>query len=77
MPLSALFLLMMGAGGFLVYASVKGEHPWSMFSTKLGVAATAGNTGGGPTATPGPSGTGAVVVNQGTASTPGYPVKAQ
>lgn len=33
-----------------------------------------GNTG--PTAGAGPSGAGGVVVNQGTASTPGYPVKA-
>jgi hypothetical protein len=36
MPLSALFLLMMGAGGWLVYDAVKGKHPWSDFQTALG-----------------------------------------
>lgn len=36
MPVSALFLIMMGAGGFLVYAAVKNEHPWSLMTTQLG-----------------------------------------
>lgn len=35
MPISALFLIMMGAGGFLVYAAVKNEHPWTLFTTQL------------------------------------------
>lgn len=46
MPTSALFLIMMGAGGFLLYAAVKGEHPWQMFTTTLSGAS-------GPTIQPG------------------------
>jgi hypothetical protein len=38
MPLSALFFLMMGAGGFLVYSAVKDQHPWELFSSTLGAA---------------------------------------
>jgi hypothetical protein len=76
-PLSALFLLMMGAGGFLVYAAVKNEHPWSMFSTTVGGAtkAPASLAGIGPTTTAGSTVT--VNPNTGTASVAGYPVKAQ
>lgn len=51
MPVSALFLIMMGAGGFLVYAAVKNEHPWSLFTTQL-------QAGSGPA--PGQSGFGVV-----------------
>ena len=29
-------MVMMGAGAFIVYAAVKGEHPWTMFLTSLG-----------------------------------------
>lgn len=38
MPLSALFLVMMGAGGFLVYSAVKDQHPWELFTKTLGAA---------------------------------------
>jgi hypothetical protein len=34
-PLSALFLLMMGVGGWLVYDAVKGKHPWQDFTSTV------------------------------------------
>lgn len=40
MPLSALFFLMMGAGGFLVYSAVKDQHPWELFTHTLGAASS-------------------------------------
>jgi hypothetical protein len=46
MPLSALFLLMMGAGGFLVYSAVKDQHPWELFTTTLSGKNAAGVGGG-------------------------------
>lgn len=55
MPLAAVFLLMMGAGGFLVYAAVKGEHPWSLFSQTLSASSAPGTVPG-----PGQTGFGAV-----------------
>lgn len=33
--MDALGILMIGAGGFLVYAAVKGEHPWTLFTSVL------------------------------------------
>lgn len=49
MPVSALFILMMGAGGFLLYAAVKDEHPWSLFtSTVKGAATPTVTTGSAP-----------------------------
>lgn len=35
MPLSALFFLMMGVGGWLVYDAVTGKHPWEDFTTTV------------------------------------------
>lgn len=32
MPLSALFFIMMGVGGWLVYDAVTGKHPWEDFT---------------------------------------------
>jgi hypothetical protein len=57
MPVSALFLLMMGAGGFLVYAAVKGEHPWQLFTNTVkgasGNVPVATGSASAPAATPG------------------------
>lgn len=45
--MDALGVVMMSAGAFLVYAAVKGEHPWTMFQTIITNGATAGtNTPG-------------------------------
>jgi len=58
---------MMGAGGFLLYAAVKGEHPWSMFTSTLSGSAGATIQPGAPNQ-PGQTGYGAalVPVNQST-----------
>lgn len=62
MPISALFLLMMGAGGFLVYTAVKGStgpgggHPITAFKSVLagGEPSNAPGTPGGPSLTTAP-----------------------
>ena len=33
--MDALGVILMGAGSFLVYSAVKGQHPWSMFLDAL------------------------------------------
>jgi uncharacterized spore protein YtfJ len=53
----------MGAGGFLVYTAVKGEHPWALAKATVGAGAAAGaspTNANGSTATSG-AGTGVQV----------------
>jgi hypothetical protein len=38
--MDALGVIAVSAGGFLLYAAVKGEHPWTLFQGVLGVAGT-------------------------------------
>lgn len=51
--MDALGVVMMGTGAFLVYAAVKGEHPWSMFLGVLGAGSgSSGGSGITPSTTP-------------------------
>ena len=44
--MDALGVILMGAGSFLVYSAVKGQHPWSLFLDALRA-----NSGAPPTTT--------------------------
>jgi hypothetical protein len=44
--MDALGVLLMGVGGFLLYASIKDEHPWTLFTSVL-TGAQAGVPGSG------------------------------
>ncbi len=65
--MDALGVVMMSAGAFIVYAAVKGEHPWSLFVSTLNGSAAAGPSVAAQVANPqaGQAATGIVVPAKG------------
>lgn len=42
--MDAIGFLMIGVGGYLMYAAYKKEHPWTVFQSVIGVDSVAGNS---------------------------------